>query len=160
MYDTLQNGRYLYAHTNKHMKKIIGFVLGSSILLVAGTALASPNNTIAGCNIPPDHGIASEDGTTWVGCIKAEVWNDAMAQAQAVSMQGVPTVAAGATIVDQHGVTDTCPLYYFHGCVNLTGTKWYIDDMNGIAKQLIAAYGSKSRATAAYPVFTGWINAQ
>lgn len=134
-------------------------VLGLLALGSARAFAADGSLSVDKCHVPPDHGIYSDDGkNTLISCITQEAW--ANAQANASSTQNLPTFRAGAKITDEHGVSDSCPSFYFMGCVDYTRTAQYRSYMNNVAKQLIGYTGSKVGAKFAFPVFSGWIDAQ
>lgn len=112
----------------------------------------------AGCNIPPDHAVWSSDALTIVGCIKDSAWQAGMAEQQ-YGTGNLPYVAPGQTITDAHGIKDTCPVSYFHGCVDPTKTVGYNTYMTTNIKTVVAYYGSPARAIAEFPTLAGWINA-
>lgn len=147
------------------MKKFIAVLMSLSIFGFAGTAFASgmyPNGYLPAsqCHVPPDHGVYSEDDTTLLGCITMQAWNDAMTEQAARNSENLPHLAPGGRVTDEHGIVYDCPSFISQGCVNITGTKWYVDDLNGIAQTLIAIYGGKANAEANAPRFSGWIAAQ
>lgn len=134
-------------------------------LLLAIISLCAPLSAFAAngdtdpqfCNVPPDHGVYSSDGlNTLLGCITVADWNRAMANQNTAGATNLPVFYPGQTITDIHGISFTCPTDFFSGCVNMTGTAWYQDDMNSIAKQLIA----QGFTAATAPIFAGWIQAQ
>jgi hypothetical protein len=151
------------------MKRTLSIVLGIA-LLVPSLAFASTtdkNNsgdTIPSeCHIPPDHGVYSNDGlNTLLGCITAADWNAAIAAQNGVGNVNLPEFAPGTSITDQHGMTFECSAMVVSNtnCVNVTGTEWYINDMNTISQALIAESGSRGSAAAQWPILAGWINAQ
>jgi hypothetical protein len=76
-----------------------------------------------------------------------------------------PHVVAGAAITDEHGIVDVCPSWYPHSgplgsCQDTSHTDCYRAKMNVTAQHIIAFKGTKTAAIAAFPTFTGWINAQ
>lgn len=138
-------------------------------VLIAIISLCAPLSVFAAngdtdpqfCHVPPDHGIynygAPADAADLIGCITAADWDKAMQNQNTIGANNLPEFQPGQTITDAHGISFTCPADFFWGCVNVTGTQWYNDDMNGIAKSLIAqGYTAKTVA----PSLAGWINAQ
>lgn len=78
-----------------------------------------------------------------------------------------PHMLAGATVTDEHGVSYTCPSWFRNtgnpstdGCMDLTHTDYYRHQMNVLAQQLIALFGSKQAAFANAGIFAGWVRAQ
>jgi hypothetical protein len=140
------------------------------VLVLPGVSLASTTDkTPSGdtipseCSIPPDHGVYTDDGlNTLLGCITKADWDAAMANQNAIGHVNLPEFAPGTSITDQHGVTFECSAMVVTNtvCVNVTGTQWYINDMNGIAQTLIAQSGGKGSAAATWPLLAGWIQAQ
>jgi hypothetical protein len=148
---------------------LVGAVLVLSLLVPSLAFASTTDKTPSGdtipseCHIPPDHAVYSTDGLdTLLGCITKADWDLAMANQNTVGAVNLPTFAPGTSITDQHGVTFECSAWVmgFTNCVNMTGTKWYTDDMNMIAQALIAQDGGKGSAAAQWPILAGWIEAQ
>lgn len=116
------------------MKKII-VALSLAAVFVPFAAFASPTNTIPGCTIPPDHGISSEDGTKWTGCITAAAWDAAMAAQQ----HGVnlPIFMYPAVVTDKYGITYPCEAFLTHGCVDATKTPEYDSYIRSLGIDLV-----------------------
>jgi hypothetical protein len=132
------------------MKQFATGVLVLGLLFSATPALAA--NTIAGCSVPPDHGIYNESNEL-VGCIKAEAWNKAMTDYSHTIIGALPTFAAGESVTDEHGVMYECPVWFgFFRCVDATKTPEYRAYMQDMARDLIARGWS-----AQFPVFAEWV---
>lgn len=107
------------------MKKFItifsvGMVFAGAFMFSGSAyALVPP----AGCSIPPDHGIYADDMSAIVGCIKAAAWS--AAQASGSNPADLPHIANGASVTDEWGFTDSCPFWYFGGCVDVSRTPEY-----------------------------------
>lgn len=129
-------------------KTLFALVLGLVVFPVSAFA-AVP----AGCQIPPDHAIYNENNDAVVGCIKAAVWDAAKLEAQ-VSKTDLPKTARGVTVTDEHGISDTCSIWYYWGCVNIFGTEAYRSAMKETAKQLI----SKGYTATQFPSMKGWMD--
>lgn len=122
------------------MKTLAKGVVALALVLVGPVvAMASPTNTIPGCNIPPDHGISNQDGTMWTGCITAAAWDAAMAAQQ----HGValPVFVYPATVTDKYGITYDCAIWMPHGCVDATKTPEYAAYMQSLGAQIYATGG-------------------
>jgi hypothetical protein len=121
------------------MKKI-GFLIAIISLCAPLSVFAANGDTDPQfCHVPPDHGVYSSDGLyTLLGCITKADWDKAMQNQNTFGVHNLPVFYPGQTITDAHGISFTCPAGFFWGCVDMTGTQWYKDDMNGIAKSLIA----------------------
>lgn len=53
-----------------------------------------------------------------------------------VTNSQVPHVAPGASVSDAAGITDTCPIWYKMGCLDIFGTEVYKNQARFLAKQL------------------------
>jgi hypothetical protein len=108
----------------------------------AGTDKNDRGDTIPSeCQIPPDHGMYGHDGLdTPLGCITKADWDKPMPNQNTVGAVDLTKFAPGTSITDEHGIVYECSAMVVTdtNCVNMTGTQWYIDDMNGIAQALIA----------------------
>lgn len=133
------------------MKK---FMLAMSVvasLAMSSLALADSATPASQCNVPPDHGIYSDEDIL-IGCIPAAQYSAAVAAQAGLSAQKLPLVAPGASVTDQYGVTEGCPAFYHNDCVSLVGTAQYMESMQSLARQLVA-----EEVTGQFPRFSGWV---
>jgi hypothetical protein len=129
------------------MRKIATGLLVLGMLVSAAPALAATDTTIAGCVVPPDHGIYDEMNHL-VGCITAGAWNAGMSAQNHGTV--LPVFFYPQTVTDAHGVTYACEAFLVHGCVDATKTPEYQAYMQGLARQLIASHTE-------VPAFDGWV---
>lgn len=122
------------------MKKIL---FGSLVLLFLPLVSFAQEEE---CN----HPVYDVTGRIVVSCISDEAWDAALSGQQ--DSEGLPTVAPGQVVTDEHGVQSTCPLY-FHKCVDVSGTASYRNSMLSVARQLVAL-GHVERS---FPRFAGWM---
>ncbi len=101
--------------------------------------------------VNPDHAIWNDLNNAIVDCIPASQWQKGMAEAATRNDKKLPYVAPGKSVTDEGGISDTCPNWYQMGCVDITKTEKYRQDMISIAKQLIA-----TNQISKFPRFAGW----
>lgn len=98
------------------MKKII-FSLFVMVALVPAISFAAPVPP-AGCTIPPDHAIWSEDSTKIVSCIKDTDWQNALKlQINQNDKNDFINVLKGQRLMTTYGFEDTCPTWFPMNCV-------------------------------------------
>lgn len=130
-----------------------------SLILLAAFALPAVSSAAtvlpAGCSIPPDHAVWNANNDAVVSCIKGDVWDKAQAEAASRNNQNLPIIMPGVNLVDEKGVVyeKACPEIAFWGCVDLTRTEAYRQNMRGIARVLIS-WGLNEQTA---PRFAGWI---
>lgn len=130
------------------MKKLIAITIILSSIGIVGFSNASASVVC----LAPDHAVWNDLNNTVVGCILATQWEKEMAAAASRNDKKLPYVAPGAIVTDEGGWQDSCPSWYVMGCVNLSKTDKYRQDMLSLARQLVAS-GRASQ----FPSFAGWI---
>lgn len=100
-----------------------------------------------------DHPIYNEYNQI-VGYIPNAEWERAKLEAlsRLDNTRNLPRLAPGQTIVDENGVEDYCPWFYFMGCVDLSGTPEYKAAMQKLAKELI-----KNGTASQFKTLAGWV---
>lgn len=133
------------------MKNLVLSVAVLAILFGATSSAFAQSNML----VVSDHPIYNEYGKI-VGYVPNAEWERAKLEAfsRLDPNQNLPRLAPGQKIVDENGVEDYCPWFYFMGCVDLSGTPEYKAAMKKLAKDLIAN-GTASH----YKNLAGWVKA-
>lgn len=89
------------------------FIFATALFLgSASFALAATDHNGVPCQVPPDNGIYSVDGTELVGCNKAADVARAKAENDARQSKSLPVIVPGTVITDGKGRFDICPLWF------------------------------------------------
>ena len=123
------------------MKK--SFIVLALLAGFASANIASASSFVIGdknlSQVKSSHPIYANDWSKDIaGYIPDADWNRAMADAASRAMSKLPVVAPGTIVIDEMGVPDICPSWYFNGCVDATRTDGYRESMRTLARQLIA----------------------